>query len=101
MPGSLISHHAALSTERIIHDRRATTMLHWTPFNEEDIDEEREEEPRELPEVKLDAPGACCICGKPDCERGCFKCGRPVCYHSEDYLADSDCGGWILDSWHP
>src|SRR6266568_1540295 len=75
----------------------------WTPFSEEDIDEDREEEPRELPEVKLDATGDCCICGRPGCRNGCFKCGKPACYHPTNYLADSPTGfgGWILDTWHP
>ncbi len=72
-------------------------------YYDEDLDEEREEEPRELPEVRLDQPGPCIICGLPGCRNGCFSCGLPVCYHPDNYLADSPtgCGGWILDTWHP
>ena len=64
-------------------------------------DEEEEEEPRELPEVWLATPGACTTCGKPNQRYGCFRCGVAVCYSQINYLADTECGGWILDSWHP
>jgi hypothetical protein len=64
-------------------------------------DEEREPEPQELPEVRLDQPGTCRTCGKgPECPNGCFRCGRPVHYNAQSYLSDSPCGGWILDTWH-
>lgn len=63
--------------------------------------EEREEEPHELPTITLGEPGPCSTCGKADQHYGCFRCGRPVCYNAQNYLADSTCGGWILDSWHP
>ncbi len=63
--------------------------------------EESEVEPSELPEAIVERPGPCVTCGKPEQQNGCFKCGLPVCYNPENYLADSDCGGWILDSWHP
>jgi hypothetical protein len=59
-----------------------------------------EEELQELPEAQLVAPEPCCVCGKPDCTNGCFRCGKPVCYNTDNYLADSTCGGWLLDSWH-
>jgi hypothetical protein len=65
---------------------------------DEDEEFERDEEVRELPEVRLDEPAPCCVCGKPDCTNACFRCGQPVCY-SEDYTGDSECGGWILDWW--
>ncbi len=68
-------------------------MMFW------DDDEEIEPEPRELPEVRLDEAGPCCICGKPGQQHGCFRCGRPVCMDARDYLADSTCGGWIMDWW--
>src|SRR5437762_11264341 len=59
-----------------------------------------EEELQELPEVRLDESGDCCVCGKPGCANGCFRCGKPVCYAVTYYPEDSTCGGWILDSWH-
>ncbi len=68
------------------------------PYIDEDLDE-REEEPRELPTVDV-VPGPCVTCGTPGQSHGCFKCGQPVC-HAQNYLADTACGGWILDSWHP
>jgi hypothetical protein len=72
-------------------------MPYWKCDDEED-DEPQEQE---TPTVVLDVPGQCCTCGKPDCTNGCFRCGRPVCYNMSDYFADTDCGGWILDTWHP
>jgi hypothetical protein len=63
--------------------------------------EESEAEPGELPEAVVEQPGPCVTCGKPEQQHGCFKCGKPVCMNETNYLADSDCGGWILDSWHP
>ena len=60
-----------------------------------------EPDPQELPEVVPEQPGPCYVCGKPEQRNGCFKCGKPVCYNEQDYLGDSQCGGWILDSWHP
>jgi hypothetical protein len=65
----------------------------------DDIEEEREDEPREMQTILLDEPGPCIICQKPDCHYGCFRCGRPVCYKLDNYLADSTCGGWIMDWW--
>jgi hypothetical protein len=65
-----------------------------------DDDLEGEPEPQELPEVRLEYPGPCCVCGKPGCIHGCFSCGKPVCYAATYYPDDSECGGWILDSWH-
>ena len=66
-----------------------------------DEDEDRDEwEPVELPEARLDEPGKCVICGKPGCQFACFKCGEPVCYPTTYYPDSSECGGWILDSWH-
>jgi hypothetical protein len=62
---------------------------------DDEIEEERE--PREMQEVRLDEPGPCCMCGKPDQRHGCFRCGRPVCMDESNYLADSACGGWIMD----
>lgn len=60
-----------------------------------------EPEPQELPEVMAGQPGSCCVCGKLAQRNSCFKCGKPVCYNEQNYLEDSACGGWILDSWHP
>lgn len=73
-----------------------------TWFPDDDYDE-RDEEPREveIPTFTLDQPGPCCICGRPGRVYACFSCGRPVCYNEQDYFASSNCGGWILDSWHP
>jgi len=70
-------------------------MTYW----DDDLDLEQEQEPRELPSVLLDEPGPCCMCGKPDQQRGCFRCGRPICMDAANYLNDSPCGGWILDWW--
>ena len=68
---------------------------------DDDEQEPEEREPQELPEVRLDRPAACFICGRPDCKNGCFRCGQPVCYNQEFYFGESTCGGWILDTWHP
>jgi hypothetical protein len=62
--------------------------------------EERDEEVVELPEVRLDEPAPCHVCGKPGCINACFRCGKPICYAETYYPDDSTCGGWILDSWH-
>lgn len=62
-------------------------------------EEERKQEERALPEVWLMEKGACCMCGVPEQRHGCFRCGRPVCMQASNYLADSPCGGWILDWW--
>ena len=70
-------------------------------YEDEDAYYDGNDEPRELPEALLDEPGPCCICDKPDQRHACFSCGKPVCMHPIDYLADTRCGGWILDSWHP
>jgi hypothetical protein len=68
----------------------------------DDDDQELEErESQELPEVRLDQPAACFICGRPNCQNACFRCGQPVCYNQEFYFGESTCGGWILDTWHP
>ncbi len=67
--------------------------------NDKDEEDMREEEPREMPEARLDAPGPCCICGKPDCTHACFLCGKPVCMDPQNYYADSSCGSWIMDWW--
>ena len=69
----------------------------------DDDERERDDEPEELPEVRLDQPGACCVCGKEECTNGCFRCGRPVHYHPDprSYFSDSACGAWTLDTWHP
>jgi hypothetical protein len=71
------------------------------PYWEDDDDGEDEPQEQATPTVVLDVPGPCCACGKPDCTNGCFRCGRPVCYDLSDYFADTACGGWILDTWHP
>lgn len=77
-------------------------MVTRSPYLDEDAYYDHEdEEPRELLEIMLDAPGSCTTCGKHGQQRGCFRCGKPVCYNEKDYLADTKCGGWILDSWHP
>ena len=68
-------------------------------MDDDDEMDEREAEPRALPEVTVDA-GPCCICGKAEQVHGCFRCGRPVCMHPEQYMEDSSCGSWILDWWH-
>ena len=52
-------------------------MMFW------DDDEEVEREPQELPEIRLDEAGPCCMCGKPEQQHGCFRCGRPVCGGNE------------------
>ena len=62
-----------------------------------DDDAEGEQEPRAMPEVHLQESGPCCVCGKPDQQYGCFRCGRPVCMDASNYMADSACGGWIMD----
>jgi len=66
-----------------------------------DVEDEgmSKDEQREMPEVWLSALGPCGMCGKPDQRHGCFKCGRPVCMDESNYMADSACGGWILDWW--
>jgi hypothetical protein len=72
-------------------------MIYW----DDDVEIEQEErEPQELPVALLDEPGPCCMCGKVGQPRACFHCGKPVCMSTEDYQADSSCGGWILDWWH-
>jgi hypothetical protein len=63
-------------------------------------DDDHEEE-REVQTLRLDELGPCCICGRPGRRYGCFRCGQPVCYNDLNYFASSECGGWILDSWHP
>jgi hypothetical protein len=68
-------------------------MIYW------DDDGESEQEPREMPEVHLQESGPCCMCSKPDQQYGCFRCGRPVCMDESNYMADSACGGWIMDWW--
>ena len=68
-------------------------MMFW------DDDEELEHEPRELPVIRLDEAGRCCICGKLEQQHSCLRCGRPVCMDKADYLADSTCSGWIMDWW--
>jgi len=70
-------------------------MSDW--YDEDDF-EERDEEAVELPEVRLDEPAPCCVCGKVGCINACFRCGKPVCY-AQVYTEDSSCGGWILDWW--
>ncbi|MBA2677547.1 MAG: hypothetical protein H0U76_04015 [Ktedonobacteraceae bacterium] len=67
-------------------------------YLDEELDDV-EAEPRELPTVIV-AHGPCVTCGAPGRDHSCFQCGKPVC-HAENYLADTNCGGWILDSWHP
>lgn len=42
----------------------------------------------------------CSVCGKPDQAQACMRCGKPVCMDPTDYMADSECGSWILDWWH-
>jgi hypothetical protein len=69
--------------------------MYW----EDEEFEERDEEPQELPQVVLDEPGSCVVCGKLGRGYGCFRCGQPVCINADDYFADSACGGWILDWW--
>jgi hypothetical protein len=69
-------------------------MTHYE--DEEDL---REDDPQALPEARLDTPGPCCICGKPDCTHACFLCGKPVCMDTQNYQADSSCGSWIMDWW--
>lgn len=64
-------------------------------------DEDYEGEPQEMQSVTIDPPGPCTTCGKEGCTDGCFRCGQAVCMNAEDYQADTDCGGWILDWWHP
>ncbi len=68
---------------------------------EEDGDYDGDDEPQELPEVLTDEPGPCTTCGKPEQRHACFSCGQPVCMDETNYLADTPCGGWILDTWHP
>ena len=62
---------------------------------------EYEEEPREVQTVTIHPPQPCHICGRPERDYACFRCGKPVCYNKQDYFADTACGGWILDTWHP
>lgn len=62
------------------------------------LDGEREEEPRELPEVTV-ASAPCTTCGKLEQFHGCFRCGKSVCMDEQQYMADTDCGAWILDWW--
>lgn len=70
-----------------------TSVVFW------DDEAESEPEPREMPAVFLNESGPCCMCGKPDQQRGCFRCGRPVCMDPENSMNDSGCGGWIMDWW--
>ncbi len=63
--------------------------------------EKRDEEPRASTTARLDVPGACCICGRPERRDACMHCGRPVCYNEENDRADSTCGAWVQDPWQP
>ena len=66
------------------------------PDDSEDQEDNDEQPMPDMPHVH--PPEPCSVCGKPDCIRACMHCGKPVCI-SANYMADSTCGGWIMDWW--
>jgi hypothetical protein len=69
-------------------------------FPDDYEDQEENEDERPMPDMPhVHPPEPCSVCGKPGAIRGCMRCGQPVCIHPENYMADSTCGGWIMDWW--